>query len=158
MGSWRGLGQTTMPSTALAYAPDGRRLAVSLAKMSTASGTLVADRLLLIDADSGRPVWRRGYPVIPGQAEAHLVFRADGALISSAQQGETLLWDTQAGRIVRRYAIGGRLALSPDAATGDACAAAGRSRVHDLRGAARRHRGPWHTCRQGDRYPERGQH
>ena len=114
IGSWRKLGETTTPTTSLAYAPDGRRLAVSLATVSPTNLTPVAERLLLVDARSGRPVWRRGYPLIPGQWEAHLAFRSDGVLISSAQQGETLLWDAQAGRIVRRYPIGGRFDLSPD--------------------------------------------
>ncbi len=114
IGSWRRLGETTTPTTSLAYAPDGRRLAVSLATMSPTNLTPVAERLLLVDAHSGRPVWRRRYPLIPGQWEAHLAFRSDGVLISSAQQGETLLWDARAGRIVRRYPIGGRFDLSPD--------------------------------------------
>ena len=76
--------------------------------MSQTSLTPVAERLLLLDARTGRLVWQRRYPLRRGQWEAHLQFSPDGALISSAQQGETLVWDARAGRIVRRYPIGGR--------------------------------------------------
>jgi WD40 repeat protein len=114
IGSWRGLADAGTPTTALAYAPDGRHLAVSLATMSTTSITPAAERLVLVDAHTGRPVWRRRYPLRRGQWEAHLLFRPDGALITSAQQGETLVGDARAGRIVRRYPIGGRFDLSPD--------------------------------------------
>ena len=50
IGSWRGLGEPgPHPTTSLAYAPDGRRLAVSLATMSpTTSSQPVAERLLLV--------------------------------------------------------------------------------------------------------------
>ena len=63
---------------------------------------------------AGAPSGRRRYPLKRGQWEAHLGFRRDGTLISSAQQGETLLWDARAGRIARRYPVGGRFDLSPD--------------------------------------------
>ena len=46
-----------------------------------------------------------------------MLFVRDGTLITSAAQGETLVWDARTGRIVRRYPIGGRLALSPDGRT-----------------------------------------
>ena len=101
-------------TTSLAYAPDGRHLAVGLPTLDQANTTLAGQRLLLLDARSGRPLWRRHYPLRRGQGEAQLKFRSDGALISSAQRGETLVWDAAAGRIVRRYPIGGRFDLSPD--------------------------------------------
>ncbi len=51
----------------------------------------------------------------PGQWEPHVALpprrRADHL---RAQQGETLVWDARAGRIVRRYPIGGRFGVSPD--------------------------------------------
>ena len=59
-------------------------------------------------------MWQRRYPQRDGQWEAHLQFLPDGRLLTSAQQGETLVWDASAGRILRRYPIGGRFALSPD--------------------------------------------
>ena len=59
-------------------------------------------------------MWQRRYPHRHGQWEAHLSFLPDGTLLTSAQQGETLVWDASAGRILRRYPIGGRFALSPD--------------------------------------------
>ena len=102
------------PSTALAYAPDGRRLAVVLATMppsgarrprsACSSWTRGADARCGSGAtrsgtDSGRPTCS---------------FLPDGRLLTSAQQGETLVWDASAGRILRRYPIGGPFALSPD--------------------------------------------
>jgi WD40 repeat protein/class 3 adenylate cyclase/tRNA A-37 threonylcarbamoyl transferase component Bud32 len=116
IGSWGGLGPNPLdnPSTALAYAPDGRRLAVGLATITRSLPTPTSQRLLLLDARSGRTVWQRRYPQRDGQGEAHLQFLPDGRLLSSAQQGETLVWDASAGRILRRYPIGGRFALAPD--------------------------------------------
>ena len=38
----------------------------------------------------------------------------DGTLITSAAGGETIVWDAREGRILRRYPIGGKLAISPD--------------------------------------------
>jgi WD40 repeat protein len=82
--------------------------------MSTTASTPVAQRLVLLDAGSGRTVWARRYPLRRGQSEAHPLFTPNGALITSAQQGETLVWNPRSGKIVRRYPIGGRNALSPD--------------------------------------------
>jgi WD40 repeat protein len=115
IGSWNGLGPSIDNSTTgLAFAPDGRRLAVGLATIPPSGLYPTSQRLLLLDARSGRPLWQRRYPHQPEQWEAHLSFLPDGRLLTSAQQGETLVWDASAGRILRRYAIGGRFALSPD--------------------------------------------
>jgi class 3 adenylate cyclase/WD40 repeat protein/tRNA A-37 threonylcarbamoyl transferase component Bud32 len=115
IGSWDGLGpDIDSPTTALAYAPDGRRLAVGLVTLPTWRLYPVAQRLLLLDTRSGRPVWQRQYPHRGEQWEAHLLFLPSGELLTSAQQGETLVWDASAGRILRRYPIGGRFAVSPD--------------------------------------------
>jgi WD40 repeat protein len=117
LGSWGGLGPNfnDSPSTALAYAPDGRRVAVALATLPPSGpGYPASQRLLLLDTRSGRPLWERRYPHRDEQWEVHLSFLPDGRLLTSAQQGETLVWDARAGGIVRRYPIGGRFALSPD--------------------------------------------
>ncbi len=116
IGSWGGLGPnfTDSPTTALAYGPDGRRVAVALSTLPPSEPYPASQRLLLLDTRSGRPLWQRRYPHQPGQWEAHLLFLPDGRLLTSAQQGETLVWDARAGRVVRRYPIGGRFALSPD--------------------------------------------
>jgi WD40 repeat protein len=115
IGSWDGLGPNfDSPTTALAYAPDGRRLVVGLATIPRTGYYPASQRLLLLDSRSGRPIWQRRYPHRPEQWEAHLSFLPDGRLLTSAQQGETLVWDASAGRILRRYPIGGRFALSPD--------------------------------------------
>jgi WD40 repeat protein len=116
IGSWGGLGSDVNDgvSTALAYAPNGRRLAVVLATLPP-SGPPVSQRLLLLDTRSGRPVWQRRYPLQNGQSGTNVVFLSGGELLTSALQGgETLVWDASAGRILRRYPIGGRFALSPD--------------------------------------------
>jgi WD40 repeat protein len=114
IGSWGGLGpDNDGHTTSLAYAPDGRRLAVGLPTVGQGLG-YAGQRLVLVDARSGRRLWRRHYPFRGAQGAAQLMFRSDGVLISSAPQGETLVWDAGAGRIVRRYPIGGRFNLSPD--------------------------------------------
>ncbi len=105
------------PKFSLAFAPDGRRLAVALATGAADSYGPMAQRLMLLDARTGRPAWRRRYPFRRGQMEAHVLFGRDGALITSAVAGETLVWNARTGRVVRRYPIGGRPALSPDGRT-----------------------------------------
>jgi WD40 repeat protein len=115
IGSWGGLGaDNNIWSTSLAYAPDGRRLAVGLPTFPNAVDFPSAQQLLLLDARNGRLLWRRRHTLRSHQEAAQLKFRSDGALISSVQQGETLVWDAADGRIVRRYPIGGRFDLSPD--------------------------------------------
>jgi WD40 repeat protein/class 3 adenylate cyclase/tRNA A-37 threonylcarbamoyl transferase component Bud32/energy-coupling factor transporter ATP-binding protein EcfA2 len=98
----------------LAYAPDGRHLAVAWASYDETAVWPNAQRLALLDARSGRTVWERAHPRRKKQREAHVGFTPDGALITSAEQGETLVWDAREGRILRRYPIGGKLAISPD--------------------------------------------
>ena len=117
IGSWGGLGphRSDGPSTALAYAPDGRRLAVVLTRLRP-SGLLASQRLLLLDTRNGRAVWQRRYPHRDGQGQwlIGVRFLPGGRLLTSAQLGATLVWDARAGRILRRYPIGGPFALSPD--------------------------------------------
>lgn len=45
------------------------------------------------------------------------MFTRTGTLLTSAQQGDTLLWDPRTGRILRRFALGGLPALAPDGDT-----------------------------------------
>ena len=113
IGSWGGLGPFN-EGTTLAYAPDGRRLAVVLATMRLGVPGAASQRLLLVDARNGRAVWQRRHPNRDGQFTAHPQFLPGGRLLTSAQQGATLVWDARAGRILRRYPIGGPYALSPD--------------------------------------------
>src|SRR5688572_21539235 len=115
VGSWPGSVTTdTLPKFSLAFGPGGRRLAVALANNDPFVGPPVMQRFLLLDGRTGRPVWRRRYPSRRGQLSVQLLFGRDGALITSAVRGETLVWNAETGRVTRRYAIGGRPELSPD--------------------------------------------
>jgi WD40 repeat protein/class 3 adenylate cyclase/tRNA A-37 threonylcarbamoyl transferase component Bud32 len=101
--------------TRMAFSPDGKRLAVAVATASPpASPVPTAQRLLLLEMPSGRVVWQRKHPLRPGQNETSVAFLPDGTVVTSAAQGETLLWSARTGRIKRRFAIGGPFAISPD--------------------------------------------
>ena len=114
--SWPGPVTTIDAQTLLlAYAPGGRDLAVALAIFDDTGVLSMKQRLALLDARSGRTVWERAYPSMrKDQHEVHVGFTPDGALITSASQGETLVWDARRGRILRRHPIGGRFGISPD--------------------------------------------
>ncbi len=117
IGSWPSIPGTAGPLrfTHLVFSPDGERVAVGVATASpSGSPGPVAERLLLLDAPSGRVVWQRKYPMRPGQAEAFVAFTSQGVLVTSAVQGDTLLWDTKTGRIRRRFPIGGPFGVSPN--------------------------------------------
>ncbi len=114
LGSWRGaFSSVPYPSASLAYDPSGRHLALSI---STAApdGSVQGDTLRLLDPSTGRVIWQRRYPLRAGQLEARVEFAPDGALLTSAQQGDTLLWNARNGRVTRRYPVGGQPAISPD--------------------------------------------
>ena len=118
LGSWQGVFDSVpYPAASLAYDPSGRYLALSLSTTSPSSGDFTADTLRLLDASTGRPVWRRRYPLVANQLEARVEFAPDGTLLTSAQQGDTLLWDARTGRVQRRFAIGGQPAISPNGET-----------------------------------------
>jgi WD40 repeat protein/class 3 adenylate cyclase/tRNA A-37 threonylcarbamoyl transferase component Bud32 len=101
--------------TRMAFSPDGKRLAAAVATASPGSPVPTGQRLLLLEMPSGRVVWqRKKYPLLPGQNETEPAFRPDGTLVTSAQQGETLLWSARSGRLKRRFPVGGPFAISPD--------------------------------------------
>jgi WD40 repeat protein/class 3 adenylate cyclase len=117
LGSWPSIPAAAGPLrfTQMAFSPDGTRLAVAVATATTSSRVpVVGQRLLLLAVPSGRVVWERKYPLRPGQMETEVAFTPRGSLVTSAQQGETLVWDRKTGRIERRFSIGGPLAVSPD--------------------------------------------
>jgi WD40 repeat protein/class 3 adenylate cyclase len=95
------------------YSPDGKQLAVTEEDEPNVV-TPAASRLLLLDASTGRILWQRRYPLRRGQADPHVLFTRTGMLLTSAQQGDTLLWDPRTGRILRRYPLGGVPALAPN--------------------------------------------
>jgi WD40 repeat protein len=103
-------------SDGVTYSPDGRSLAVSVISESAANrGVPTGARLALVDPSSGRILWQRPYPRRSSiQEEPHVVFTPAGTLLTSAQHGDTILWNPATGRIVRRFPIGGLPAISPD--------------------------------------------
>ncbi|HEY6526617.1 MAG TPA: protein kinase, partial [Solirubrobacteraceae bacterium] len=101
-------------SNSIAYSPDGRSIAVSIVQEAVDDGTPTAATLIVIDAATGRIRWQRPYPMRPEQEEPHVVFTPAGTLLTSAQHGDTILWDTHGGRVLRRYSIGGLPAVSAD--------------------------------------------
>jgi class 3 adenylate cyclase/WD40 repeat protein len=114
LGSWRGtFASVPYPGASLAYDPSGRHIALALASAAP-DGSFPADTLRLLDASTGRPIWQRRYPMRAGQLEARVQFAPGGALLSSAQQGDTLVWNARTGRVERRFPIGGQPAISPD--------------------------------------------
>ena len=116
VGSWSSVPAILGPRRFVhqAFSPDGRRIAVAVATAPTPSPLPVGQRLFLLAAPTGRVLWERKYPVRPGQNETSVAFTPVGGLVTSAQQGETLLWDAATGRIKRRFDIGGPFAVSPD--------------------------------------------
>jgi WD40 repeat protein/class 3 adenylate cyclase/tRNA A-37 threonylcarbamoyl transferase component Bud32/energy-coupling factor transporter ATP-binding protein EcfA2 len=117
VASWRSAPSVLGPPrfTRMAFSPNGKRLAVAVATASPGSPVPTGQRVLLLEMPSGRVVWqRKKYPLRQGQNETEPAFRPDGTLVTSAQQGETLLWRARTGRIKRRFAIGGPFAISPD--------------------------------------------
>jgi WD40 repeat protein len=116
IGSWPSVPASAGPLrfTHLAYSPDGSRIAVAVATSKQSLPVPVSERLLLLEATTGRVVWERAYPFGTALNEATVEFTPLGALVTSAQNGETLLWNTRIGRIQRRFELGGPFALSPD--------------------------------------------
>ena len=118
--SWNGSPpqpQGVIPFEAVAYSPDGAQVAVTEEDEPGSGITPTASRLLMLDASTGHVRWQRRYPLRPGQADPHLAFTASGMLLTSAQQGDTLIWDPRTGRILHRYPLGGVPALAPDGRT-----------------------------------------
>jgi WD40 repeat protein/class 3 adenylate cyclase len=114
LGSWRGVvASTPYPSASLAFDPRGRDIALSISAAAS-DGSFTSDTLRLLEASTGRVIWRRNYPLRAGQLEARVAFVSGGTLLTSAQQGDTLLWDTATGRVTRRFPIGGQPAIAPN--------------------------------------------
>lgn len=116
VGSWSSVAASWGPLrfTRMAFSPEGTRIAVAVATATTSSPLPVEGRLLLLEVPSGQVVWERKYPWRAGQGETEVAFTPQGELVTSARQGETLLWDASTGHIERRFLLGGSLAVSPD--------------------------------------------
>jgi WD40 repeat protein len=102
---------------AVVYSPDGQRVAVTEEDEPADRATPTASRLVMLDASTGRPLWQRRYPLRRGQADPHVIFTSASTLLTSGQQGDTLLWDARTGRIRRRYPLGGVAAPAPNGRT-----------------------------------------
>ncbi|MDT5051843.1 MAG: hypothetical protein QOF66_209, partial [Mycobacterium sp.] len=113
--AWRGPApQAPIGFEAVAYSPDGKHIAVTRVTEPGDNSQPTAARLFLVDASSGRTRWQRRYPLRHGQGDAHIAFTPAGALLTSAQQGATILWDPRSGRILRRFPLGGLPAIAAD--------------------------------------------
>ncbi|HYB30249.1 MAG TPA: protein kinase [Solirubrobacteraceae bacterium] len=116
--SWNGSPpQDVIDFEAVAYSPDSAQVAVTEEDWPDDSLIPTASRLVMLDASTGRVRWRQRYPLRPGQADPYVVFTAAGMLLTSAQQGDTLIWDPRTGQVVRRFPLGGVPALAPDGRT-----------------------------------------
>jgi WD40 repeat protein/class 3 adenylate cyclase/tRNA A-37 threonylcarbamoyl transferase component Bud32 len=120
--SWSGLPPQELEDggfgvESVAYSPDGKRVAVTDETQPGSNEVPTASRLLMVDAATGRIIWQRRYPLRPGQIDPYVVFTRPGALLTTAPQGDTLLWDSATGRIVRRFPLGGLPALARDGRT-----------------------------------------
>jgi WD40 repeat protein len=117
--SWNGaIALQPSPGASLAYSPDGRYIGMAITS-SRPDGTVASATLRLLDASSGRVIWQRPYPLRTGpqapqfaQQAVRVQFAPGGTLVTSAQQGQTLLWNEITGSIVRRVPIGGEPAAS----------------------------------------------
>ena len=101
-------------SDGVAYSPDGRSIAVSIVQDRSGAGMPAAAQLIVIDTRTGHTRWQRPYPIRPRQEEPHVTFTPSGELLTSAPHGDTILWETRSGRMLRRYTIGGLPAVSAD--------------------------------------------
>jgi WD40 repeat protein len=101
----------------VAYSPDGTQVAMTQEDEPDNAITPAASRLVMLDASTGHVRWEKRYPLRQGQADPHVVFTAAGMLLTSAQQGDTLIWDPRTGEIVHRFRLGGVPALAPSGGT-----------------------------------------
>jgi WD40 repeat protein/class 3 adenylate cyclase len=99
---------------AVAYSPDGTQVALTHVIEATDGSELPkAVRLVMLDAAHGRVEWQRRYPLVSGQDDPNVAFTGSGTLLTSGQQGHTLLWNPRTGRILRRFDVGGLPAMAP---------------------------------------------
>jgi WD40 repeat protein/class 3 adenylate cyclase/tRNA A-37 threonylcarbamoyl transferase component Bud32/energy-coupling factor transporter ATP-binding protein EcfA2 len=119
IGAWSGPAPSPpIGFEAVAYSPDGRHVAVTHDIEATDGSELPkAVRLFMLDATDGRVEWQRRYPLVSGQDDPNVAFTPEGTLLTSAQQGDTLLWNPRTGRIIRRFGLGGLSAMAPDGHT-----------------------------------------
>ncbi|HEY7281268.1 MAG TPA: PQQ-binding-like beta-propeller repeat protein [Actinomycetota bacterium] len=119
LGSWPSVPAAAGPLRfiRMAFDPSGAGIAVAVATAAPESPVPAAVRLLFLDAATGRPIWDRDIGLARGQNEDQVEFTPDGTLVTSAQQGPTLLWNADTGAVERRFPIGGPFAVSPDGRT-----------------------------------------
>ena len=103
---------------AVAYSPDGRHVAVTHDIVGT-DGSGLPDGRATGHARCGQRARRMAtaLPARPRTGQPPRGLHGRGTLLTSAQQGDTLLWNPETGRIIRRFGLGGLPALAPDGHT-----------------------------------------
>jgi WD40 repeat protein/class 3 adenylate cyclase/tRNA A-37 threonylcarbamoyl transferase component Bud32 len=120
LGAWSGAAPAEpIGFDAVAYSPDGTHVAVTHDIDPVAQASTVPSRstLIMLNAATGHVEWQRRYPLARGQSDVQVAFTRAGALLTSAWQGKTLLWDPRSGRITRSFPMGGLPAIGPDGHT-----------------------------------------
>jgi WD40 repeat protein/class 3 adenylate cyclase/tRNA A-37 threonylcarbamoyl transferase component Bud32/energy-coupling factor transporter ATP-binding protein EcfA2 len=118
--AWSGAApQPPIGFDAVAYSPDGAEVAVThdVDPVNGNGITPTRAQLLVFDAATGHVKWQRRYPLASEQGDPHVIFAPGGTLLTSAQQGTTLIWDARTGRVLRRFSLGGLPAIAPDGHT-----------------------------------------
>ena len=116
--AWNGVSpEEPIGFEAVAYSPDGKHVAVTHDLEPLECCSPLAVRLFMLDMPNGRILWQRRYPLRPGQGDPDVDFMPSGMLLTSAQQGDTLLWDPRTGRVLRRFPLGGLPAIAPGGRT-----------------------------------------
>lgn len=83
--------------------------------------SFASGRVVSFDPNSGDQMWSQNVGKISGRSDLERLNDADGSpvivngtlLLASSYQGETVLIDTQTGRLLMRYDFGGRHAVVP---------------------------------------------
>ena len=114
-----GLGPNTSTDS-IAFSPDERMIAAVVSTNASNGGPL-RKAIVVFDAQTGCQLDR--LPLVgiehalPNGALTQVAFLPDGRLVSSTYGAISVIWSLRSGKAVRRFHVGGALALSPDGRT-----------------------------------------